>query len=88
MEYLLRLIFAETDQGTPRLSWRELMIRWNEENQEAIYDDEGQFNRDFYRAARAVVRPYHADLLTERGSRLQMEVSIPTEEDKPEWKEL
>jgi hypothetical protein len=88
MGYLRRLTFTETEQETTRLSWRELMNHWNEENQDTTYDDERQFNRDFYRAARAVVRPYHADLLTERGSRLQMEVSIPKEEDQPEWREL
>jgi hypothetical protein len=88
MEYLLRLIDTETNQGTPRLSWRELMNRWNEENQDATYDDERQFNRDFYRAARAVVRPYRAGRLTERGSRLQVEVSIPMEDDQPERREL
>jgi hypothetical protein len=88
MGYLLRLIFAETDHEAPRLSWRELMNRWNEKNQDAAYDDERQFNRDFYRAARSVVRPYRTGPLTEQGSRLQMKVSIPMVEDQPEWREL
>jgi hypothetical protein len=88
MEYLLRLIDTEIDQGTPRPSWRELMNRWNEENQDATYDDERQFNRDFYRAARAVVRPYRMAPLTEQGTWLQMDVSIPPmDEDQPEWRE-
>ena len=38
--------------------WGVLMERWNKANPKNRYNNEKQFNRDFYRAARTVVEPF------------------------------
>ncbi len=40
-------------------SWRILRYLWNRKHPEEQYDSERRFRKDFYRAARAVVYPYH-----------------------------
>jgi hypothetical protein len=62
------------EEESTRLSWSELMERWNRAHPEQKYSSESQFSRDFRRGRRAVDEPFESSR-TEWPWRLKM--SIP-----------
>jgi hypothetical protein len=83
MGELSELILSEAEQRREptRLSWRILMDRWNQRNQESTYQDERQFYRDFYRAARAVVRPFDAASFIDQTLGHPAGISVPEDDE-------
>ncbi len=81
LKELRRLAEGETELES-RLSWRELMERYNQENEDEPYRYERQFNRDFYRAARFVVHPFEVSMVQARLDELNSKVLMPTEADR------
>lgn len=73
---LRQLAWGEAELRS-RLSWRELMERWNRATQQESYADERLFNRDFYRAARPLVHPFETGPTTAWSPEDSITVSMP-----------
>lgn len=79
MEQLDDIITGEAEEGggPPRVSWRRLMARWNQEYPEWAFQDERNFFRDCRRTIRAVARPYDEKRLQDRSGDHPPSVSVP-----------
>jgi hypothetical protein len=79
MEQLCDILTEEFEEGEepPRISWRRLVARWNEEHPEWAFRDERNFFRDCRLIIRALARPIDAAVLSGDPSGSSPRVSIP-----------
>lgn len=67
---------AVSSSEPPKMTWRNLMARWNEAHQGWAYDDERQFYRDCRRIIRTIARPYD-EIKAEKGPEMLTNISVP-----------
>ncbi len=66
----------ESSSQLPKMTWRNLMARWNEAHQGWAYDDERQFYRDCHRIIRTIARPYD-EIEAEKDPKMLVNISVP-----------
>ena len=82
MEHLRHVVTGEREgsKAPPKVSWRRLMARWNEEHEEWAFQDERNFSRDCRRTIKAVTRPFDETLLPDDTTIPSLKVTIPEAE--------